>query len=172
MDTFSNEVARAAKKARAVFEEELCGDKGILMTLREEHDRLKWTLNGIANTGDRDRRIELYGRLRVALLAHTEAEETTVYLKLSQSGEGELMTKSAQEHQAALDLIRALDALSYDDPQWMQTFQQLANDVERHIEHEEKTVFRLARAQFRSEELSQLDKEFRQARLYAIQSLA
>ena len=82
------------------------------------------------------------------------------------------MTKSAQEHQAALDLIRALDALSYDDPQWMQTFQQLANDVERHIEHEEKTVFRLARAQFRSEELSQLDNEFRQARLYAIQSLA
>jgi len=172
MDTFASEIARAAKKARAVMQEGLWGDEGVLGTLREEHERLLWTFNEIANTPNRDRRVELYGRLRIALLAHAEAEETTVYLKLSQVGEGAMMTRSAQEHQLALDLIRELDKLSYDDPQWLTLLQRLATDVEDHIAHEEKKIFRLARAHLRAYELTKLDKEFRQAKLYAIQSLA
>lgn len=172
MDTFGNEIVRAAKKARAVVQEELWGDKGVLSTLREEHERLIWTLNEISNTPYRDRRVELYGRLRVALLAHTEAEETTIYLELSQAGEGALMTRSAQEHQASLDLIRQLDALPYEDARWMDTLQRLATDVEKHIEHEEKSIFRIARGHLRPSELTRLDKDFRQAKLYAIKSLA
>lgn len=171
MGALPQQLERLASEARAFVGEKVFGESGILRTLREDHIRIGKLFGEVAGSSTRQQRMECYRALRTELLAHTEAEEATFYLALSEVGEGKTMSESAQEHQVAVDMLMELDAIAPDDEGWPSLFQHLMETMQRHIHREERHVFPLAKEHFNSQQLEHLEREFARVKGRALESI-
>ena len=133
-----------------------------LEILELEHRRFKTLLAQGETTTVRasKRRRELLDRLISELAAHEWMEEHVLYpALLSYSHTRETLTEGLHEHDGAEALIDELKGIPTADVEWGLKFRALKETLQRHMDHEEKHLFPVARGVFSREELRDLAEQ-------------
>jgi hypothetical protein len=116
--------------------------------LKKDHgqvSRIMEQLEAVAQGRSRKRE-ELFNRLRDELRIHSAIEERIFYPALKDAQETrELVLEALEEHKIVEQLLDELDTLSMDDIQWPAKLAVLKENVEHHVEEEEKELFKAAR---------------------------
>lgn len=112
-----------------------------------------------------DRRKQLADRLCLLALTHSRAEEETVYVALEDRDEqtGELVDDSRAEHAEVEELLQRLAELTPGSQPWEETFADVADALEDHIEYEEQETFEILR-ELDEETRNGLAREFSERR--------
>jgi hypothetical protein len=149
----------------------IAGDRGIFDKLREEHAVISSLLKQVRNA-DADARRDLYPGLRRELLAHGLAEDKEFYAVLEHYRETELCTShSRAAHDRLEQFIARLDTLATHDPEWDQTFNDLAMNVTHHVRVEETELIPAAQ-QLLSDDISEaLARRFASQKAQALRLL-
>jgi hemerythrin-like domain-containing protein len=127
--------------------------------LETDHRRFEDLMKQGEETTERARttRRELLDTLTRELNAHELAEEKVLYPALKEHPEAkDIVLEGYQEHHVADILVRELHAVATDDERWGAKFKVLKESLEHHIQEEEGTMFRTARAVFSHEELHEM----------------
>jgi iron-sulfur cluster repair protein YtfE (RIC family) len=127
-----------------------------------EHRRFEALLAQGTATTERARkgRRQLLDTLASELTAHERMEEQVLYpALLSYSHTRETLTEGHHEHDSAEAIVKELEAISTGDPQWAVRFRVLTENLQHHIDHEEKHLFPIARGLFSREELRDLAEQ-------------
>lgn len=91
-------------------------------------------------------RQQLFNQIKQALDIHTHIEETLLYPVLKQAAETRDITIEAyEEHQEVKDLLAQLADTPADSEDWTDTFAEMKDAVEHHVEEEESEMFVQAR---------------------------
>jgi iron-sulfur cluster repair protein YtfE (RIC family) len=119
----------------------------IYQKLKQDHDKHRELMRRIAETeGDSTERERLFEQLLYEVESHAAAEEQTLYSELIESAEGQPQTRhSVTEHKEVSDLLDELKDTDMSSPQWLQTFKELRENLEHHMDEEEEDVFKLSR---------------------------
>ena len=134
----------------------------IFEALREDHDTQRKLVKDLrATSGDDPVRRDLYGKLKSELDAHAKAEERSLYAEmLGHKASQPVASHSIHEHTEIDKLIAKVDALDFDSPHWIRTFDDLAHKVLHHLEEEEHGVFQMAGKVINDAEKINLVKKF------------
>src|SRR5688572_9341466 len=91
-------------------------------------------------------KFRLYDEIRSELEQHRHVEEEIFYPQVKQTSvEGrEAIAEAIREHRQVDILIAQIDRLGADDPNFDDKVQALMEHFERHVEEEEREIFRLA----------------------------
>jgi hemerythrin superfamily protein len=100
-----------------------------------------------------------FSMMQQQFLAHMNAEEAILYPLIEQRSR-ELVVTAYTEHEAIKDGMQDLASRWSDDVRWNQGLRDLQRFIQRHIAHEEETVFNAARDFFTEGELLALGEEF------------
>ena len=114
--------------------------------------------------GERTRkgRRELLESLIAELAAHERMEEQVLYpALLSYSHTRETLTEGLHEHDSAEALENALRGIPTDGEEWDVRFKALKENLQHHMEHEERHLFPVARGLFSREQLQELAGQMR-----------
>lgn len=132
--------------------------------LCHEHYVIKACLKKIGDLGMRKpvTRRRRFLELQALLAAHAAAEEEIFYMPLRQYGEAEGLSRAGRiQHDLAGSLMEVLAGLPPLDPDWSAYFAVLRENVEAHMRHEEKDLFKLARKIFDAETEVRMGEEMR-----------
>lgn len=130
-----------------------------LKLLQEDHDKVKKILEDLDSTTERGvkTREELFERLRTELDAHELIEEEILYPALKEHPKTRELALEAYEEHHVVDLVMAeIQDVPYDDERWGAKLTVAKENVEHHIEEEEKEMFDQARQVFSEDELVEL----------------
>ena len=130
-----------------------------LKLLQEDHDKVKKILEDLDSTTERGMktREELFGKLRTELQAHEAIEEEILYPALKEHPKTRELAMEAYEEHHVVDLVMAeIEGVSYDDERWGAKLTVVKENLEHHIEEEEKEMFDQARQVFDQDELVEL----------------
>ena len=142
------------------------GHAGILDTLEVEHAELAELMNQVTAHGDElEARLQLYARIRKLLLVHGKAEEAELYPVLRREAPMQsLISEAKDQHQAMERLIAQIDRTPVDAPAWFDLFEQLQDDVERHVHREENQLFPACREALEASTLRDMDSRYKRCR--------
>jgi hemerythrin-like domain-containing protein len=102
-------------------------------------------------------RTQLLKTLTAELDVHELIEENILYPALKPfAAARDVVLEGYQEHHVADLIVKELHALRRDDEKWGAKFKVLKENIEHHIEEEEKKMFPTARGLFSTEELNDL----------------
>jgi hemerythrin-like domain-containing protein len=130
-----------------------------VVLLEKDHRRFEEWLKQGEETTERavKRRTELLHTLTATLNVHELIEEKVLYPALEPHAQArEIVLEGYQEHHVADLVLRELHALARDDEQWGAKFKVLKENIEHHIQEEERQMFRVARAVLSRDELRDL----------------
>ena len=130
-----------------------------IVLLESDHRRFEALLKQGEETTERavKGRAELLQTLTGALTVHEAIEERILYPALKPHEEAtEIVLEGYQEHHLADLVINELHQLAGNDEKWGAKFKVLKESLEHHIQEEEREMFRIARAVFAREELTDL----------------
>lgn len=136
-----------------------------LQMLKKDHKEVKGILGQLAETkeGAVKRRDELFHKLRVELVPHMKAEESTFYPPLLAKKESrEDAREGVEEHHVSDMVLKELETMPKAEDQWgakMAVFKEL---VEHHIMDEQSKVFKSAEKALSSAEFQNIMKQFEQ----------
>ena len=117
--------------------------------LYDEHVTIKNLMEEIASYGgrDSDKKAAYFQELKSLLLIHAKAEEKAFYDHLKIYPElSDQITHALQEHELSSALTEELSQPSLKGERWHKTFLTFKHQVEHHIEEEEATLFKMAKA--------------------------
>ena len=161
VDSTASKVMGAVKNVKATFK----GLTGVFKHLMEEHGKVGALLRRLKGSSDEDLRAELYPTIRRELLAHERGEMIAVYPVLAQFTETAGIAAEHEREAAELEAaIAAVDALSFDAPNWSASFERLATLVEEHVDQEESEFFPKAQAVLGEDEAKALLPRFEAAK--------
>jgi hemerythrin superfamily protein len=133
----------------------------IFEDLKQDHDRHREMLEGIANASDAGQRKAQFEELRKELQAHAAAEEESLYATmLGMPDLREEARHSVSEHKEIDDFLGELVEKDIESDEWEETFGKLRHRYLHHIDEEEEDMFPKA-----SEDLSP-EAEERLARVF------
>jgi hemerythrin-like domain-containing protein len=127
--------------------------------LEQEHRRFEALLAEGEATTDRAKktRRELLATLSSQLNQHELMEEKVLYPALQSHPEArEVVLEGYEEHHVADLIVKELQKVSTNDEQWGAKFKVLKENIEHHIEEEERHMFPTARGIFSRDELRDL----------------
>jgi len=104
----------------------------------------------------------IFTKIKAELDVHAHIEEMIFYPKLKAEGNKELIDivlEGIEEHRQVKMFLKELAALSEDSEKFEPKLKVLMEDVEHHVEEEEKEMFPLVKDQFDSDVLDQLGAE-------------
>ena len=104
----------------------------------------------------------IFAKIKAELDVHAHIEEVIFYPKLKAEGNKELIDivlEGIEEHRQVKMFLREIEALSDDSEKFEPKLKVLMEDVEHHVEEEEKEMFPLVKEQFTAEVLDQLGAE-------------
>lgn len=130
-----------------------------LKLLQEDHDKVKKILEDLDSTTERGvkTREELFERLRTELDVHELIEEEILYPALKEHPKTKELALEAYEEHHVVDLVMAeIQEVPFDDERWGAKLTVVKENVEHHIEEEEKEMFDQARQVFDEDELVEL----------------
>ena len=130
-----------------------------IVLLETDHRRFEELLKQGEETTDRavKRRTAVLERLTTELTVHELLEERILYPALKPHPEArEIVLEGYQEHHVADLIVKELHELGRQDEQWGAKFKVLKENIEHHIEEEERKMFRTARAILSRDELADL----------------
>lgn len=122
-------------------------DVALFRILVKQHREVDEILEQLAGTEDSDtaQREQLFTTLKVKLLSHAKAEEKTFYVELQKAGERKDAAHAKHEHKEIEEAIAEVDACAYDDEEFVEKVEALADTVKHHVEEEESEIFASAR---------------------------
>ena len=109
-----------------------------------------------------DKHPAIFQKIKAELDVHTHIEEKIFYPKLKAEGDQELIDivlEGLEEHHQVKMFLRELDSLSDNSEKFEPKLTVLIEDVEHHVEEEEKEMFKLVEEQFDETTLEELGAE-------------
>lgn len=108
-------------------------------------------------------RQQLYQQFKQALDIHAHIEETILYPVLKAANETRDITIEAyEEHQEVKDLLAQLADTPADSEDWTDTFAELKDAVEHHVDEEENEMFVQARDVLSPQQIDELGTRMEQ----------
>lgn len=130
-----------------------------LQRLKKDHTTVKGLFKKIDKAEKPAQKRELFGQIRAELERHTGIEERALYPALKAHEQvAELVNESYQEHHVVDLLIGEIARLQPDDEAFDAKVTVLQENVEHHIEEEEKELFKLAKKLLGEAELADLGR--------------
>jgi len=130
-----------------------------IVLLEADHRRFEELLKQGEETTDRaaKRRRQLLDTLTRELNEHELMEEQVLYPALEPHAQARgIVLEGYEEHHVADVIARELRDVTPDDERWAAKFKVLKESLEHHIQEEERTMFRTARAVLSRDELNEL----------------
>lgn len=133
--------------------------------LKKDHEEVKGILGQLKETKESasKKREELFQKLKVELVPHMKAEESTFYPPLMAKKESrEDALEGMEEHHVSDMVLKELETTQKGEDQWgakMSVFKEL---VEHHIQDEESKVFKSAEKALDQDEIQDIMKQFEQ----------
>ena len=130
--------------------------------LIEDHGKQRGLSGGIGQTeGDSAERRRLFQAFKQEVETHAAIEEQVFYAELMSHAEGQEQARhSVTEHGEASTLIEELEELDMASSGWLNKFNKLREELEHHVDEEEKEVFPLARKLISESRAKELGAEF------------
>src|SRR5919202_1542505 len=130
-----------------------------LRLLEQQHDEVKKLFTRIEKA-EGDEAWRLFTQIRDRLTLHEELEETHLYPKLKQEDTtGELVLESYQEHHVIDVLLDELGNMKPADEAFQPKVKVLQENVEHHIEEEEKSLFPKVRKLWDTDKREQIGRQ-------------
>jgi len=130
-----------------------------LTLLKDDHDKMKKLLSELERTTERGvkTRQELFTTVKEELTVHESIEEEIFYPALKEHPKTKELTLEAYEEHHVVDMVMAeIESLPFDDERWGAKFTVMKENIEHHIEEEEKELFAQATQVFDQDELRAL----------------
>jgi hemerythrin-like domain-containing protein len=127
--------------------------------LKADHDKVKELLNRLESTTERGTktREELFATIKGELTVHETIEEEIFYPALKEHPKAkELVLEGYEEHHVVDTVMAELEGLDVSDESWGAKANVMKENVEHHIEEEEREMFKQARQVFDKQELQDL----------------
>ena len=140
----------------------------VYQILMQDHRTVEQMFIEIEQTDDREveRREQLFGKLRVALEAHTVVEENLFYPEIDKyPAIKEMVAEAFDEHADFEHTLQQISELPTDKPDWLGMIKELEEVVQEHVHKEEDKMFPAARKELdesRAEELGRQILEMKQ----------
>jgi hemerythrin superfamily protein len=122
--------------------------------LKQQHDQVEELFKKIENA--KSGKEELFDQIADALAVHSAIEEQHFYPATKDTRTEELLQEAVEEHLAVKRIIADLLEMEPDDPQFEAKIKVLKEQVEHHVEEEEKELFPKVRKMHSKEELEDL----------------
>jgi hypothetical protein len=133
-----------------------------LQLLKADHEKVKGLLNELDRTTERGvkTREDLFTRLRRELEGHESIEEEIFYPALNEHPKTkELILEAYEEHHVVDQVMHEIEATAFDDETWGAKLTVMKENLEHHIEEEEREMFKQALQVFDRDELSALGEQ-------------
>ncbi len=132
----------------------------IYMYLRKEHKKVDALFKKVLAQNDPIQRRKIYGEIKDELEVHAAGEKSIFYKALGKNSMGsEQLDHEEMEHEHIKELLRKLDHMDTQSPEWLEEFKNLAQCVTEHIQEEERDVFKFAHTVLSKEKEKELVKE-------------
>jgi hemerythrin-like domain-containing protein len=131
----------------------------LLTADHREFDRIFRELEGLRGRGDDEslrRKRELVDEVTIGLVKHSVAEETQVYPRVEKQVDKQEADHAKEEHAEAEEVMKRLERMDPDDPEFDGSVQELIDDVRHHVQEEEGRMFTELRASFSHDELVEM----------------
>ncbi|MBA3737471.1 MAG: hemerythrin domain-containing protein [Actinobacteria bacterium] len=132
--------------------------------LEEDHRKMKKLLSELESTTERGvkTREKLFATVKDELTVHETIEEEIFYPALKEHPKTKEITLEAYEEHHVVDMVMAeIEGVPYDDERWGAKFKVMKENIEHHIEEEEKEMFKQARQAFEEGELEALGERMK-----------
>ena len=130
-----------------------------IQLLKDDHDAMKKMLSDLESTTERGTKTReaLFAKVREELTVHEAIEEEIFYPALKEHPKAKELVLEAYEEHGVVDMIMAeIEGVPFDDERWSAKFTVMKENIEHHIEEEEKEMFKQARDVFDRDELEAL----------------
>jgi hemerythrin-like domain-containing protein len=140
--------------------------RDILKTLKAEHDALRELFAELKETTDRGikKREGLLEEIEASLLPHAKWEEQVFYPafqeRADRDGQQTYAEALTEHHAVENSVIPEVHAAEPGTPEFAGRTKVFGEFIEHHAREEEKSMFRMARELFTSEERAQLDEHY------------
>lgn len=133
-----------------------------LELLKQQHREVSDLFEEFEGEGDRRAKERICHQISDALAVHATIEEQIFYPEAKQENTEELLREAVEEHLSVKKLIAEIMGSQPDDPQYDAKLQVLEEQVEHHVEEEEKELFPLVKKNCSKEELSDMGERMQQ----------
>lgn len=140
--------------------------RDILRTLKEEHDTLRALFDELKETTDRGvkKREGLLEEIEANLIPHAKWEEKVFYPAFKERADRDgLQTHAealAEHHAVENSVIPEVHAAEPGTPEFAGRTKVFGEFIDHHAKEEEKTMFKMVRELFSTEERAQLDEDY------------
>ncbi|MGE5649882.1 MAG: hemerythrin domain-containing protein [Bacillota bacterium] len=111
-----------------------------MQALEKDHQFVRQLFDRYGNTQDRQVKQEAGRRILELLEMHSALEESTFYPAVAQA-DAALVEQCKNDHEQVDQMVQQLKGMDAGDPQCDRLFQQLRDDVLRHMQVEEQQLF-------------------------------
>ena len=135
-----------------------------LTMLEEDHAKVKDLLTQLESTTERGvkTRSELFATIKGELTLHETIEEEIFYPALKSHPKAmDIVLEGYEEHHVVDMLMSELEGMEVTDENWGAKAKVMKENIEHHIEEEEKEMFKQARQVFDEEELEALGERMK-----------
>jgi hypothetical protein len=130
-----------------------------IQLLKDDHEKMKRLLSEAEQTTEQavKTREELFTTIKEELTVHETIEEEIFYPALKDHPKTKEIALEAYEEHHVVDMVMAeIEGVAFDDETWAAKFKVMKENIEHHIEEEEKEMFKQARDAFEQQELEDL----------------
>ena len=130
-----------------------------IQLLKDDHEKMKKLLSEAEQTTEQaaKRREEIFTTIKEELTVHETIEEEIFYPALKDHPKTKEIALEAYEEHHVVDMVMAeIEGVAFDDETWAAKFKVMKENIEHHIEEEEKEMFKQARDAFEKQELEDL----------------
>ena len=117
---------------------------GAIEMLKADHRKVRTLFQQYQSTHDQTAKRRIAEEVFVELEIHAQLEELVFYPAFEAAADEEgdaLIAEARQEHQTVKDLIGDLRGMGANDEDFVVQFQELMDDVEHHVQEEEREMF-------------------------------
>jgi hemerythrin superfamily protein len=130
-----------------------------IQMLKDDHEKVKKLLKELDSTTESDasKRQQLFTQVKEELTVHEAIEEEIFYPALKEFQKAREIVLEAYEEHGVVDMVMTeIEQVPFDDETWAAKFTVMKENVEHHIEEEEKEMFKQARDAFEKQDLEEL----------------
>jgi len=128
----------------------------VIELLEHDHREVEQMFADYEQASTKEEKETLRDRIIIELVRHSEAEEQAVYplIRKNIDNGDQIIEHEIDEHSKAERIMKELDTMSADDPQFGVLMQQLMAAIKEHVAEEENDVFPQFRTKVSPEELN------------------
>lgn len=130
----------------------------VIELLEHDHREVEQMFAEYEQATGKEQKETLRDRIIIELVRHSEAEEQAVYplIRKSIDNGDQIIEHEIDEHSKAERIMKELDTMSADDPQFGVLMQHLMEAIKEHVAEEENDVFPQFRSKVDADELNKL----------------